>query len=96
MGKGIDPVQKKAAEKVAGITLNEVVESYIRDRALKQNSIRDIHKHMKGVFKDWQKKPIADITSDDCLILFRERSTESPAQANQAFQDFAGAAELCH
>jgi integrase len=86
MGNGIDPVQERAAAKVAGITLDEVVESYIKDRTLKQNSIRDIHKHMKGVFKDWQKKPIADITRDACLMLFRERSTESPAQANQAFR----------
>ncbi len=86
MSKGVDPVQKKKAEKAAGTTLDEVVKSYIKDRTLKQNSIRDIHKHMKGVFKDWQKKPIADITRDDCLILFRKRSTESPAQANQSFR----------
>jgi integrase len=86
MSKGVDPVQKKKAEKLSGITLNEVAESYIRDRTLKPNSIRDIHKHMKGVFKDWQKKPITKITRDDCLTLFRKRSTESPSQANQSFR----------
>jgi integrase len=86
MSKGIDPVQKKKAEKAAKTTLDEVAESYIRDRALKQSSIRDIHKHLNGVFKDWRKEPITKITRDDCLTLFRKRSAESPSQANQAFR----------
>ncbi|HKK67628.1 MAG TPA: integrase arm-type DNA-binding domain-containing protein, partial [Bacteroidales bacterium] len=86
MSSGIDPVQQKEAEKTARITLNEVSESYVRDRALKQNTIRDIHKHLNGVFKDWKNKPIVEITRDDCLMLFRKRSQKSPAQANQAFR----------
>jgi len=86
MSKGVDPVQKKKAEKAAKTTLNDVAESYIRDRTLKQSSIRDIHKHLNGVFSDWKDDPITKITRDDCLILFRKRSTESPAQANQSFR----------
>jgi integrase len=86
MSKGIDPVQKKKAEKAAGITLNDVAESYVRDRTLKPSSIRDIHKHLNGVFSDWKDEPITKITRDDCLTLFRKRSEESPSQANQAFR----------
>jgi len=86
MAEGIDPSDVKKKAEMEAVTLIDVVESYIKDRTLKQSSIRDIHKHMKGVFKDWQENPIADITRDDCLMLFRKRSKESPAQANQAFR----------
>jgi len=86
MENGVDPAEQKAADRAASTTLNEVTESYIRDRALKQTSIRDINRHLNATFKEWKNKPITKITRDDCLILFRKRSAESPAQANQAFR----------
>jgi integrase len=86
MAEGIDPSEEKKKKEVEAVTLDEVVESYIRDRTLKPNSVKDIRKQLNGVFNDWKDEPITGITRDGCLSLFRERSKESPAQANQAFR----------
>ena len=87
MANGTNPNLEKKLNEARETTLSEVAEAYIRDRTLKASSIKDINKHLNGTFKDWKDKPIAAITRDMVLKLFRKRSGESPAQANQAFRN---------
>jgi len=86
MAEGIDPNEEKKIKEAQGTTLDIVVQDYIRDRTLKESSIKDIKKHLNGIFKAWSKKPITSINRDMVLKLFRQKSEESPAQANQAFR----------
>jgi integrase len=90
MAKGIDPKDVKKTNEALAITLAEVGASYIKDRALKKNSIRDINIHLNGIFQGWKDQPITNISRDMVLKLFRKRSEESPSQANQAFRVLRG------
>jgi integrase len=87
MAKGIDPNDVKKTNEALTITLAEVGSAYIQDRTLKQNSIRDINLHLNCIFGPWKDQPITDITRDMVLKLFRQRTEESPSQANQAFRN---------
>lgn len=90
MAKGVNPNDVKKTNEALTITLAEVGSAYIQDRALKQNSIRDINIHLNGIFAPWKEQPITAITRDLVLKLFRKRSEESPSQANQAFRILRG------
>lgn len=86
MSNGINPTEEKKIKGAQAVTIEEVAQDYINDRTLKNSSIKDINKHLKGTFKDWKDQPITAITRDMVLKLFRQRSEKSPAQANQAFR----------
>lgn len=86
MANGIDPVAEKEKNVAEQITLGEIAEQYIKDRDLKQSTINDINKHLRNIFSQFTDKPIKEITRDKVLELFREKSEQSPAQANQAFR----------
>jgi len=86
MAKGINPNDAKKTKEALAITLKEVGSAYIKDRDLKQNSIRDINIHINGIFKDWKDQPVSTISRGMVLKLFRKRTEESPSQANQAFR----------
>jgi integrase len=90
MAKGIDPNEEKKRKKAQSITLEDVAVAYIKDRPLKQSSIRDINKHLNGIFKAWKDQSITTISRDMVLKLFRQRSEETKAQANQAFRVLRG------
>ncbi len=86
MANGIDPNAEKKRKKVQAVILNDVAQAYIKDRELKESSIRDIKKHLDGIFQPWKKQPITQITRDKVLKKYREKSKCSKAQANQAFR----------
>ncbi|HOD28549.1 MAG TPA: tyrosine-type recombinase/integrase [Syntrophales bacterium] len=87
MLSGADPVKIKKVEKAHAVTLKKLVEKYIEDRRdLKQSSIDDINKHLRGSFNGWADRPFAAITRDKVVARFRQLSERSPAQANQAFR----------
>ena len=79
--------QKKQAQSV---TLEQVADSYIKDRRLKPLSIRDIRHHLENTFSEWKEKPVAQITRDRVLNKFKQLSEKSPSQANQAFRILRG------
>ena len=86
MAYGINPQEEKKQTRIQLTTLGQVVDTYLIDRNLKPNSIRDIQKHMNGIFKDWLGKPFIDIDIDMVKALFHEFSERSAAQCNQAFR----------
>lgn len=99
MRDGIDPVAAKAEAKKAGeamaVTLRDVTDSYVqRPGKLKPRSIAAIERVVTTVFKEWEHKPIVQITDEMCRDRYKEmaekglhgkRKGGSPGQANQAF-----------
>lgn len=49
-------------------------------------TVRDITRHKNSNFVDWEDKPIVNITGEMCRDRFKQISTRSPVQANQAFR----------
>jgi len=86
MIKGIDP----SPEKNKAMTLRDFTDRYMLDRDLKENSIRDIEKHMKTSFADWVNKPVTEITRNMVDRRFDKLSQKSHAQANLAFRLLRG------
>ncbi len=86
MAQGVDPSLEKKQKKVKSKSLEDVVKDYKGDRELKPLTVRDIDTHLNTTFKDWKSQPIAQITRDKVLKLFRKKSESSPSQANQAFR----------
>jgi integrase len=86
MANGVDPNEEKQRKKIQTTTLNDVAQAYISDRELKESTIKDINKHLNGVFKAWKDRPIIDINRDMVLKLYRQKSEVSKAQTNQSFR----------
>jgi integrase len=88
MIKGIDPTAEKRKDKVQAVSLEQVVKSYLKAKALKPLSVKDINTHLNLNFKDWKGRPIIMVTRARVKKRFQEISKRSPAQANQAFRVF--------
>ncbi|WP_018719755.1 tyrosine-type recombinase/integrase [Arhodomonas aquaeolei] len=87
MADGTDPVTEKRRDEAYAVTLRQVMESYLRDRAdLKDRSCRDIRRHVGRSFSDWADRPVTTITRDKVMARFRELSAQGKTQANQAFR----------
>jgi len=84
---GINPNQKKRAERAAGITLGEVFEDYLKARkSLKPGTVFDYRRVMLETFPDWQAKPLKDITRDMVERRHQQRGETSQARANGAMR----------
>lgn len=89
IASGKNPHDVEKARKAKLVTLSEVLESYIRIRSnLKPSTIQD-YRHTFAVYlKDWQNKPIIEITKDMVENKFRKISETSPSQANKTMRNF--------
>lgn len=68
MAKGADPVEEKRKQRFRGITLQELLERYLKDKSdLRPASILDYKKFIREGFQDWLEKPINTITRDMVL-----------------------------
>lgn len=86
MDSGKDPKTEKKRKQAEAVTLNQVTEAYIKDRRLKPRSITDIRQHVDNSFGSWKDKPVTEISRQKVLNKFRELSSKSQSQANQAFR----------
>jgi integrase len=86
---GKNPHDVEKARKAKLMTVSEVLESYIQIRAnLKPNTIQDYRHTFAFYLKDWQSKPIVEITKDMVENKFRKISETSPSQANKTMRNF--------
>jgi integrase len=92
MNKGTDPRETRKEAAAAKVTLGEVADSYLRDRALKESSKGEIRRHVSTTFDAWRQKPISSINREAVTKRFNEMKTKglrgdapAPAQANQSF-----------
>lgn len=92
LSQGVDPSIEKKRNKVKSVTLQEVVADYKKNKKtrdghpLKETTKKDIDRHLNTTFAEWKEKPIADITREKVLNLYRASAEKSVAQANQGFR----------
>ncbi len=87
LADGINPNQKKKAEKVKGITLIECFEHYLEIKVnLQPGTIKDYTRVMNEGFSDWQDKPLKDISRDMVAAKHRKLGVTSQARANNAMR----------
>jgi integrase len=85
---GKDPVAEKATERARGVTLGEAFTEFLRARRhLKPRTVYDYKRFMEVVFKDWQARPLVNISKD---MITRHHSRlgqdHGPAYANHAMR----------
>lgn len=84
---GLDPIAKAEIEQNESITLAEVLDDYLEARRdLKESTIRDYRRHMKGAFADWRDKPLKQITKAMVIERHAQFGEKSPAGANNAMR----------
>jgi|SRR5450830_111217 len=89
ISSGKNPHDVEKARKAKLITVAEVLESYIETRGnLKPSTIQDYRHTFVAYLKDWQNKPIIEITKDMVEKKFRKISETSPSQANKTMRNF--------
>lgn len=64
MAAGKDPTVEKAKKKIAGVTLQEVLEHYLSVRNLKPNTKRSYRYMVPRCLGDWMDLPVAAITRE--------------------------------
>jgi len=65
IANGIDPTEEKRKQRYRAITLNKLLETYLKDKTdLRPASISDYTKKLNQGFSDWLNKPINEITRE--------------------------------
>jgi len=84
---GIDPIDEAAEQQSSLVTLQEVYETYLKVRKdLKANTLSDYRSHMNNAFKDWAKRPLANIRRDMISKKHKQIGEKHPARANGAMR----------
>lgn len=87
LADGVNPNLEKKAARARSVTLGEVFEDYLQDRkTLKPRTVADYNQLMEKAFKDWQRKPLAEITRDMVAALHRKLGKHSETRANLAMR----------
>jgi len=81
---GINPKQQEQEQQVKQITLHQVFLDYIKSRGtnLKDNTKKGYVSAFNNYLKDWEDKPIAEITRDMVEKKHRAITKQSPTRAN--------------
>lgn len=87
IARGINPNDVNKAEKAKAVTVAQVFEQYLKARSdLKERTIYDYKRFMKTYFKEWENKPLIEISKDLIEKKHRSIGERSPAQANLAMR----------
>ena len=79
--------ENSAAEVVEPITLEAAIASFFEGRKLKASTAADYRHVFDNYFKDWQPKPLNDLTPQEVLKRFQKLSaTSGEATANKAMR----------
>jgi integrase len=84
---GIHPTERKKAQRIADITLREVMDDYLENRRTKFGKLRprsaeEIRKQITHNLGDWLDRPIGNIKHSMVATRFRAISERAPVQAN--------------
>jgi len=75
LAQGINPTEEKRKQRIRGITLQELLDRYLKDKSdLREASKLDYTKKINQGFSDWLGKPINEITRD--MVLARRNQFE--------------------
>ena len=87
VASGVDPVREAQEKRTKRITLHDAFQDYLATRKnLKPNTLNDYHQSMREMFKDWQTKPLSDITRDMIISRHSEYGARSPARADNGMR----------
>tara|TARA_B110000503_G_scaffold140811_1_gene232678 strand:- start:2973 stop:4247 length:1275 start_codon:yes stop_codon:yes gene_type:complete len=86
MAEGVNPNQKKKAEQIAGVTLEDCYKEYIEDRKLAANTLSNYKTVMDSHLKGWKKKPMKLITRNMVGNRHKDLSKVSPTSANKTMR----------
>lgn len=87
MAKGINPLDKKRADRVKSVTLEQVLNDLLEARkTLKPRTVHDYRYCVGRYLSDWMKKPMLEITKDMVAKRHTKIGEISPAQANQTMR----------
>ena len=86
IAEGINPNQRKKADRVAGVTLEDCFKDYIQDRELATNTLSNYSTVLNTHLSDWKKKPMKRITRDMVEKRHGELSKDSPTAANKSMR----------
>jgi len=86
IAEGINPNQKKKADRVAGVTLEDCFKAYIQDRELAENTLSNYNTILETHLSGWKKKPMKRITRDMVEKRHSELSKGSPTAANKSMR----------
>ena len=85
--RGIDRNEEKKKAMARGLILSDAVDQYFESRDLKESTVKNYNLLLDTHFKDWQKKPIKDITREMVAARHLKISkTSGAASANNAMK----------
>lgn len=83
----VDPIAKRQAEQIKGITLQAVFDDYLLTRKnLKPTTISDYKRSVETGFSDWLARPISDINKSMVELRLRQLGRKSHARANNSLR----------
>ncbi len=89
MLSGFDPHAEKRNEKVASITLLELLEEYLRVRTLKPSTVEVYRRVIRKSLREWLNKPITEITKNMVEDRHRQLSNgTSQGTSGKAYANF--------
>lgn len=89
VSQGLNPNDEDRARRARSVTVREVQEDFLAVRKnLRASTVRDYRRILNTYLKDWQNKPIAEITKDMVARMHRKIGERSHAQANLSFRYF--------
>ena len=84
---GKDPIADKKNQQIEKTTLLDAFEDYLQTRKdLKASTIHDYRLSINGAFKDWQNKPLIEISKDMVQLRHTTLGERSHARANNAMR----------
>lgn len=83
---GGDPIQAKRQAKAESLTLENLLERYLKARTLKPATKEDYRHRLNQGFADWLPRPASAITEDMVLRRHKELTTRGQAQCNLCFR----------
>ncbi len=89
VAQGNNPNDEDRARRARSVTVLQVQEDFLAIRKnLRPSTVRDYRRILNTYLKDWQNKPIAEITKDMVARMHRKIGERSHAQANLTFRYF--------
>lgn len=87
LAKGVNPNVEKRAKEAAEVTLQQVLNEYLRTRkSLKPTTVEDYKRAIRETCSDWLDKPMVRITKEKVRRRHEMRGKESKARTNNAMR----------
>jgi integrase len=83
LAQGINPTEKKRADKIKQTTISELMVKYIGQKNLKASTAADYQKKLSEGFSDWLDKPVNAITRNMVLVRHKKLPGNGTSKDNK-------------